>query len=176
MKCSPIGIRSRFLAVLLLVSVSGAQTQQTPNTLKLDDVAKMPPAKLTDLAWMVGHWSGEGLGGKCEEIWSPPLGDNMIGMFRFMKDEKTAFTEFFTVVALNNSLTLKLKHFNPDFSGWEEKDKFVEFRLVKLSATEANFDGLTFRKTSEDTLSVFVTMKQKDGTLHEEEFKYRRVK
>lgn len=168
------------VSVLGVVSLVGtavlfAQSQQTPNILKLDKKENMPKAKVADLAWLAGHWEGDGLSGKVEEFWSPPVGDNLIGMFRLMKDGKTHFTEFFSIVAEGESLVLKLKHFGPDLVGWEEKDKFVEFRLVKLSPTEANFDGLTYRKNGDQGLDVFVVFKSKDGKVREESFKYKRV-
>lgn len=166
------------LCILLaeFVSPSFAQSQKTPNTLSLDKKENMPKATVADFAWLAGHWSGEGLGGTCEEIWAPPMGDNMIGLFRYLKDGKTQFTELFSLVAEGESLILKLKHFNPDMTGWEEKDKPVQFPLVKVSPHEANFDGLTFRKKDENTLDVYVVMKTKDGGLRELEFKYKRVK
>ena len=34
-------------------------------------------ATLEDLAWLEGSWSGDGLGGHCEEHWSAPSGGSM---------------------------------------------------------------------------------------------------
>ena len=34
---------------------------------------------------------------------------------------------------------LKVKHFNPDFSAWEERAEFVPFPLVKLEKNVAYF-------------------------------------
>lgn len=153
--------------------VAIAQSQQTPNILKLDAKENMPKAKAADLAWLTGHWIGDGLDGKVEEFWAPPTGDNLIGMFRLMKEGKTSFTEFFSIVQEGESLVLKLKHFDPQLKGWEEKDKAVEFPLVKLSATEANFDGLTYRKRDDGSLMVYVVFKNKDGTPREVSFQYK---
>ena len=162
--------------VLAVCNFTFAQSQKTANTLTLDKKENMPKASVADFAWLAGHWSGEGLGGQCEEIWAPPMGDNMIGMFRYLKDGKTQFIELFSLVIEGESIALKLKHFNADMTGWEEKDKVVQFPLVKLSANEASFDGLTYRMKDDDTLEVFVVMKGKDGSLRELEFKYKRVK
>ena len=97
-------------------------------------------------------------------------------MFRFLKDGRTQFVELFSLVVEGESLVLKLKHFNADMTGWEEKDEIVQFPLVKITANEANFDGLTYRKKDDGTLESFVVMKGKDGSLNEIAFRFKRVK
>jgi len=129
-----------------------------------------PQATITDVSWISGHWRGEGLGGVCEEIWSPPLANSMMGMFRFVKDGKLVLYEFETIVEESNSLNLKLKHFNQDFIGWEEKDVSVNFPLISYTAKEAVFDGLRFRKIDDDSLKIFVVIQGK-----EEEFRFKRI-
>ena len=162
--------------VLAVGNLAFAQSQKTTNTLNLDKKENMPKATVADFAWLAGHWSGDGLGGRCEELWAPPVGDSMIGMFRFLKDGKTQFIELFSLVLEGDSLVLTLKHFNADMTGWEEKDEVVRFPLVKLTANEASFDGLTYRKKDDGTLESFVVMKGKDGSLSELAFKFKRVK
>jgi hypothetical protein len=99
----------------------------------------------------------------------------MMGMFRLVMDGKLVFTEHFVLVEDGGTLTLKLKHFDPAFRGWEEKDKHVTFRLVKVEKDAAYFTGLTFRKTA-DGMDVFVALKQKDGKTTEAEFKFKPAK
>lgn len=170
----------KFVAVLttclLGSSFTLAQSPQSAHTLSLDPNTQRPKATVADFAWLAGHWSGEGLGGQCEEIWAPPVGDSMIGMFRYLKEGQTQFTEFFSLVKEGESLSLYLKHFHADMKGWEEKDKVVHFPLVKLTPNEAHFDGLTIRKVDADTLTVYVVIKGKDGSLNELEFNYKRMK
>ncbi len=89
-------------------------------------------ATLSAMAWLAGRWIGEGLGGVSEEIWSEPRGGVMMGMYRSLKQDQPVFYEFLMLVEEQGSLVLKLKHFNPDFSGWEEKSSFVSFRLVMV--------------------------------------------
>lgn len=162
------------LAVVALAAPAAAQSKQTENTLNLD--GQPGKAALADVAWLVGHWAGDGLGGTCEEVWVPPLAGNkeMMGMFRFVKDGKTVFTEHFVLVEDNGSLTLKLKHFDAAFNSWEEKDKHTAFQLIKTEKDAAYFGGLTFRKTA-DGMDVFVAVK-KDGKLIEAPFKFKPVK
>jgi hypothetical protein len=117
----------------------------TPNTLTLPAGAPRPPARVADQAWLSGQWIGEGLGGHIDEVWSQPEGGAMVGYFRLVKDGKPVFYEIMTLLESEGSVEMRLKHVNPDMTGWEEKAAFVTFRLVKHDATGAYFSGLTFR-------------------------------
>ena len=171
-------MKLRYYIILVVAFIVGfnmsrgafAQNQNSPNTLKLNDEKVRAQATIADVSWISGHWQGEGLGGVCEEIWSPPLGNNMMGMFRFVKDGKLVFYEFETIVEESNSLNLKIKHFSQDFIGWEEKGVSVNFPLISLTAKEAVFDGLRFRKIDDDSLNIFVVIQGK-----EEAFRFKRM-
>lgn len=148
---------------------------QTPNTRRLSPGASGPSAALSDLSWLAGHWHGEGLGGKCDEVWLPASGGSMIGTFRLVKDGQLVFSEFLTIVEDSGSLVMKVKHFDPDGTGWEDKDEFVAFPLVELGDEEAYFNGLTLRRLDGDRLEIFLALKQKDGSVREEAFHLRRI-
>lgn len=164
------------LAVLPCAHRAFAQSQNTPHTLGLDRPKNMPAATINDMVWIVGHFQGEALGGIFEEVWAPPFGGAMMGMFKVVKDDTVVFYELLTIIEESNSLNLKLKHFNADLTGWEEKDEFQSFPLVKLTQDAAFFDGITFRKLDQDTIQVFVAIQQSDDETQEIEFKYHRVK
>jgi hypothetical protein len=70
---------------------------------------------------------------------------------------------------------LRIKHFGPDLAGWEERAQAVDFPLVRLTANEANFDGLTFRLIDDAEMHVFVLLKDAEGEPREECFAYRRA-
>jgi Domain of unknown function (DUF6265) len=158
--------------LLLAISASFAQSQLSPNTLQLDNPRNMPPANITQLSWIAGHWQGEALGGVCQEYWIEPLAGSMTGMFRMIRNDKIAFYEFLVITEETGSLILKIKHFSPDLKGWEEKDESTLFPLVQLNEKEAFFDGLTFRQTSPDSLTVFVVIDQEGDTPKEAAFRY----
>lgn len=146
------------LAVSFLFSTGLiAQSTNSEHTLRLDAGTSSPPASIEDMAWLAGYWSGDGFGGHCEEFWGAPLGDRMIGAFSFRRDEQFIFSEATMLVEEEGSLVLKIKHFHPDFTGWEEKNDFVSFPLVRLGEREAFFSGATFRRI-EDTLHVYVVI------------------
>ena len=159
-----------FVAGVLVSFQSEPQQQATKNTRQLANGENRQPATLADVKWLRGEWIGEGLGGKADEIWSAPMAGSMVGAFRLVMDGKLVFSEFFMLVEEQKSLTLKLKHFDPKMKGWEEKEKFTEFKLIKVEGQTAWFDGLTYRLDEKGMLHAYVAMKQKDGSLQEGEF------
>ncbi len=166
------------ICVVLLAASITAQSigeRQTANTLRASAGAAGPPATLDQMKWLIGHWKGTGLGGVSEELWSEPAGGVMMGMYRLVISGKPSFYEFIHLAEENGSLVMKLKHFNADLTAWEEKDKFVTFRLVKIGANEAHFDGLTFRR-SVDRLQIFLALRDREGKVREEAFQLDRVR
>jgi len=152
------------LACLLFSPVNlHAQEKLTEHTLQLGDEGKGPPAKVTDFAWLEGHWEAAALGGTVNEIWSAPASGTMVGMFRLVKDGEAAFYEIFTLTEEDETVLLRLKHFNSDLTGWEEKDETVDFPLVALEEGQAFFDGLTYQRRGPDEIQVYLAMHTKDG-------------
>ena len=92
----------------------------------------------------------------------------MIGTFRMVGGGKLTFTEFFMLQKeADGGVVLKLKHFGPKLDGWEEKDKFVSFPLVRVEKNAAYFGGLTYAIQPDGSMKAWVAMKQKDGTFQE---------
>ena len=159
-----------------------APQTRTANTVALPADAVRPKATLDVVSWMAGGvWRGDGLGGATEERWSAPAAGAMMGMFRLVKKgadgrDAVGFYEFLTIVEQDGTLALKLKHFNADLTGWEEKDKFVTFRLARVTAEAVHFDGLTFRRDGPDRMTIFLALRDtKTGTLSEVVFNMTRT-
>ncbi len=132
-----------------------------PVAAQTDAAAKeSPKATIDQIAWIAGDWHGEAMGGKFEEAWNPPMGGAMMGMFKFVDGGKIGFYELLTIVPKGDSLVLRLKHFDANLKGWEEKDKSVEFPLLELSDRVAKFDGLKFKKISSDRMDIIVAVEQ----------------
>jgi len=75
------------------------------------------------------------------------------------------------------TVILKLKHFNPDFSAWEDKSAFVSFRLAQVEDRAVHFDGLSFIRESDDALRICLLLRDgKTGQVREEEFRMRRAR
>ena len=151
-----------------------SQERISPNIFKLQEGQPSPPAKIEQLSWLVGDWVGEGLGGQCAENWSAPSLGHMIGTFRMEKAGEIVFFEFMDISEKEGSLIFRLKHFTSELIGWEEKEKFVEFRLVKIEENAAYFGGLTLRKKDDNHIEIFVSIKYKNGERKEEPFLFTR--
>ena len=98
------------------------------------------------------------MGGIAEEIWSPPLGGSMMFVFRLVNDGKVTFYESGHIKQVESTLLMQLKHFDGELKGWEEKEKTIDFKLVKLEGNKAFFEGLTFEKIGNDQLHIYVLL------------------
>lgn len=146
----------------------------TPNTLKLKEGAKSPDAKISDLDWYVGRWVGKGFGGDLEENFGPAMGNSMVGSFRMVQDGTPIFYEFIAIIEEHGTLAYKVKHFNPDLTGWETKDKYVTFPLVKMGEKEVWFDGLTIKREGDNAI-LYIAIEE-DGKVSEEKLTMRLAK
>lgn len=146
-----------------------------------DETRSLPPggvspkATIADAAWVAGRWVGEGFDSVVEEVMSPPAGNAMVGHFRVVGKDGPSFYELVQIREENGSLVYRVKHFNPDFMGWEEKDKSMTFPLVASEPGALYFDGLTIRRTGPDELTHWVRIKGKDGKIEEAKLVYRRA-
>jgi hypothetical protein len=112
--------------------------------------APAPPATLADVAWLEGYWAGEGFGGKADEAWMPARSGAMVGVFRSLKpDGSPSFYEILAIEEVEGSLRLVIKHFHPDWVGWEEKDQALKLRLTRISPGEAAFGGVVLKREGE---------------------------
>lgn len=159
-----------FLASLAL----NGQSQLTTHTLKLDNVERSVNASIGDVEWLAGRWIGEGFGGQIEEIWSPAAGGAMVATFRLLQDDEPSFYELCLLVEENNTLIYKVRHFNPDFKAWEEKEEYVSFPLIKIEGQTLYFQGLTYELVG-DICHIYLAMKQKDGSHEEVHMTYQRA-
>lgn len=167
-------MRYSFLFYFLYFSIA-ITAQQTGHILELPKDGDSPHATLADVQWIQGHWTGEALGGQVEEIWSPPLGDSMMGSFKLVQDGKVKFYEIITISEIEQTLIMRLKHFDSELKGWEEKDETVDFKLVKLTPDKVFFDGLTFERISDNEINVYVRF-ESEGANSEGKFNYHRIK
>ncbi|HBU77289.1 MAG TPA: hypothetical protein DEF18_04240 [Muricauda sp.] len=158
---------------LILLFCAGIVSAQ--ETLQLSEGESSPKANLEDVSWIEGHWTGEAFGGIAEEIWSAPLGNSMMFVFRLVNDDKVSFYESGHIQQLDDSIILQLKHFDGNMRGWEEKDQTIDFKLVKLEPNKVYFEGLTMEKISEDQINVWVLIEE-NGNTGEVLFAYNRMK
>ena len=160
-----------FLSLALLVISLTAFSQKT---IALGDKTS-PQATLSNVAWITGSWEGEAFGGQVQEVWAPPLGDSMMCAFKLVVDGKVEFYELCQIREESGSHVLRLKHFNGDLKGWEEKDETVDFKLVKVEKDIVYFDGFTVERVSKDKINMHVMIGEA-GEESEVTFNYSRAK
>lgn len=150
-------IRALTAVTLALATPAAAQ-----NTRSLDGGVS-PPASIDQLSWLVGSWAGTGMGAEVAETYSAAFGGRITGHFT-MADGKgrIRFTEIVDYVPVGQSLAFRVRHFNPDMSGWEDQTgKPVVFPLVAIEKDRWFFDGMTIERTGPDTLTTWVRISQK---------------
>ena len=164
-------MKARIAAFTLLLCVFShfAWTQDAPAA-----PSPSPPARATDVAWIAGYWEGEGLGGKIEDIWMPPRDGVILGAFRLTKPDGKGFYELFSIEEHEGSLRFVVKHFHPNWVGWEEKDQALKLRLTKIGPDEAVFGGVGFHREAPDLLVVKLTIRMKDGATRQEVLRFRK--
>jgi hypothetical protein len=155
----------RVLVVCLALLASSAAFAQAPAAPA--QPAVQPPvvkATIADAAWLQGYWTGEGFGGAVEDMWMPPASGAMHGVFRLVKaDGSRGVHQMMGIEEFEGTLRIVVKHFHPDWVGWEEKDQALKLRLTKLGADELAFGGLAFQRTAPDTFVFRFTMRQREG-------------
>jgi len=137
-------------AALALAGTAAAQDASIETRLGGENF-ESPPASLDQLDWLVGQWVGDGIrGAPAMESWLAPSGGTMVGTFvqETREDDGSSaimFTEHMYLMQERGTLVLRLKHFNADLTGWEEKDGMLTFRLVAVEPCAVFFNALTLR-------------------------------
>ena len=118
-------------------------------------------AKVEDLAWMTGTWSGPAL----EENWAIPKNGSMVARVRgFSPDGATNMIELISIEEENDSLVLRLKQWNP---GMEPRyDGFMVMKLVESTDRMIKFENtgegaaglakLSYSRPDDDTFVIAV--------------------
>lgn len=161
---------------LLIVTIAGAgwtAEPKTDHTFQLAADEARPAATLDDASWLVGSWTGTAFGQNFEEVWNPPSAGSMIGLFKLYGDDGVAFYELLQLSVEEDTLSLKVKHFNADFTAWEEKADFVNFRLVSKEENALHFGGLSFYKRSDNSIDGYIVMRSGEDLI-EHHLKYER--
>ena len=159
------------LALWLACDTAWSEEPRTEHTFGLEPGESRPAAKLTDASWLVGSWTGTAFGQNFEQVWNPPSAGSMIGLFKLYGEQGVSFYELLELRVEDGSLSLKVKHFSADFTAWEDKADFVDFRLVKLEDNALHFGGLSFYRRGDDSIDGFIVMR-KDEDLTENHLRY----
>jgi hypothetical protein len=104
----------------LILSLCGpsprAAEPHTGHTFRLSEGETRPAATLADAHWLVGSWTGTAFGQQFDETWNPPSAGTMVGTFKLYDDSGVSLYEILFLNEEEGTLSLKVKHFNADFS------------------------------------------------------------
>ncbi|MBL6445076.1 hypothetical protein JMN32_02075 [Fulvivirga sp. 29W222] len=128
-----------------------------------------PTIPIEKLEWLKGYWLGDGFGGVSEEIWTHAADNTMMGMYRHIKDGKVTFYEFMHLTPEG----MKLKHFNPDLTAWEDKEDFVIFPLLEVTEDKIIFKGMEIWKKSDNEMELSLKL-NRNGKVETEVFHFKR--
>jgi hypothetical protein len=95
---------------------------------------------LQDLKIIEGHWLGTFNGGPIEASWTAPMGDNIIGYIRMVKDNKIAMYELFAFEQQETGPVALVKHFTKGLIGLEDKDKSDRYLFIEAGKNTALFE------------------------------------
>ncbi len=144
-------------AIFCLLCLSGLPLHAAPP----ESGNPLATSPLAGLAWLSGHWQGEAFGGVVEEIWSAPVGDSMMGMFRLQRQGVTVFYELMSIHKGDDGLQLNLRHFGADFTAWEKTHSPQTFALQSMDAQGVRFDGFHIQRIGEDAMRITLTQQDK---------------
>lgn len=136
-------------------------------------------ARLPQLDFFTGNWRGMLGSTVIEERWSAAEGDNMMGMFRMVKEDEGVFYEFMTIEQAGDTPVLRIRHFSQGLVAWEEKDGVDPYPLVELQDTRAVFANaksgtkLVYTCPRPDRLEITLE-KEKDGKTSSQVFHFER--
>lgn len=163
-----------YLFALLLTGPNAAAVEpHTGHTFRLSEGEAPPTVSLEGAAWLAGSWTGTAFGKHFVEVWNPPSAGSMVGMFKLYDESGVSFYELLTMTADEGRLSLKVKHFNADFSAWEDKTDYVEFRLVKYEPDALHFHGISFYRRGPDRIEAWIVMRE-GGSITEHKLEYAR--
>jgi hypothetical protein len=131
-------------------------------------------ASIEDAAWLAGRWVGGGLGGRVEESWSPPQGGQMVGHFSLVRGGTVALYEMMLLDLHEGGLRLRVKHFNPDFTGWEARDGWHVFEPRASAPGDLRFDGLRYHLEDGALVATVAIRRRADGPTEQQVLRLRR--
>jgi hypothetical protein len=169
------GIVRSTVILLLFPAILSAAELQTEHLYRLADGEQHPEATLDDANWLIGSWTGTAFGKRFEEVWNPPSAGSMVGMFKLFGDDGVSMYELMVMTIEDGTLSLKIRHFSPDFTAWEDKTEDVTLRLVRKDDDALHFGIISFYRRSDDRIDAYVLFRKGDEVF-EQQLVYERTR
>lgn len=142
--------------------------------LALSSLLAAIPAKaatLADLAFLKGSWTSNRSGFIIEESWTDAQAGVVLGMSRGTQNGAVRFLRFAVVEQIGDTVVMRFKRYNPDYSSWEIDGPSV-MRLAFANDSEAVFEAtdiasdvsrIIYRKRSDGSIDVVANRKDENG-------------
>lgn len=102
-------------------------------------VVAQRPSTLAEFSWLQGAWVMQDGDDRLDEWWSSPVGNSMVGSFRWTRDGRLWMTEHMSITDEGADVIFRLRHFSAEMAAWEERgDPFV-YRLTERDGRRATF-------------------------------------
>ena len=102
--------------------------------------AEAQTGSLKDLAFLDGHWMGTYNGGPIEASWTAPLGNNIVGYIRMIREDKPYLYEIFAFEQTEAGPVARVKHFKPGLISVEEKEVADTYAFIEAKKNQALFE------------------------------------
>ena len=132
------------------------------------------PTRVTDLAWIAGHWQGTKGKSQIEEHWLPPSGGAMLAVSRTLVENRMTAFEFLRIEERDDVIY---------YVAQPQGRPPTDFRLIRISAREAIFENaqhdfpqrIIYRLEGEDELVARIEGPRNGKTVGVD-FRYRRTR
>lgn len=101
--------------------------------------AAQTPSRLPTLEWLSGAWVSDRGSERLEEWWSAPVGNSMVGHFRWIRGGNLWITELVSITEDGGELYFRLRHFSADMTPWEARDDGFLYRLTESARGRVAF-------------------------------------
>jgi len=120
-------------------SASAAKPTNSVSTPPSASAGQVKPT-LADFAWLAGRWQGAWGPRVAQQVWMPPKGGVMLGMFQTVDNGDTLVLELFTIVEKPGGISLYVRHFTPTLEPWEAS-KATLLKLASSTPKALEFDN-----------------------------------
>ena len=137
---------------------------------------------ISDIRFIEGSWKAKAEDRAIDAVWSVPMGENMVGYVRVMKDGVVTLYELFAFEKGEAGLVALVKHFKPGLIGVEEKEKPDHYDFLEASNGRAVFvkEGgavrVLYEKRSADQFAIVIGKMEADNWVYKDFWVFNRVK
>jgi len=98
----------------------------------------------------------------------------MLATYRHVSEEKNNFFELISISEnKDGSLVMKLRHFNPDLTAWEDEEGQLVWEMKAISDSSVTFGPCTYTLTEPNKMEISLIMNN-DGKVETELFTFLR--